>query len=492
MEKAARYVLLPARGLQTHAEPEGMKFLTSLQPRIGGKVRPHGVRMPEMKVLDSIHENGAKLIEAAPSDIPALRSANPGIRIVPEVLYFPEVLTHPVIRQKFKTAVASATTGIELSVVSKDGGAPVRGATVVAFTNFAAGEGAQGVTNAAGKVRLRLGLAKKKLQRLYVLPQSGFWPFLSTNLTVRTGGSVRLDPITFPFVDCLRHIYGLGDLAAGQGVRVGIVDSGVGPHPDLEVDGGSNTVFGENPGDFGANGPEGHGTHVAGIVAARGDAPGGTRGIAAGVTLRSYRVFGKGAESATNFAIAKAIDRAVADGCDLLNLSLGGGPQDPLTSEAISEARSAGTVVLAATGNDGRKPVSFPAAFERCLAVSAMGRNGTFPSGSAVREDIARPFGADPQNFLAAFSNVGEDTDLTGPGSGVVSTVPGGYAVMSGTSMACPAATGALARLLCANPALLALARNEARSGAILDLLFRNVASFGFGSLFEGRGGVKP
>ena len=491
MPKIARYIVLPARGLQAHTEAEGMKFLLGLQPKIGAKVRPAGRSMPEMKIVDSIHENGAKLIEALPGDIPLLRSASPGVRIVPEILYFPQVMSHPAVERKAKAAAAAVAGGIELTVVSSAGGGGVRGATVVAFTDFAARDGAQGVTNAQGKVRLAFRTAKKKLQRLYVFPQSGFWPFLKTNVTIQSGQSLRLDAITFPFTDCVRHFYGLAELAAGQGVKVGVIDSGAGPHPDLAVEGGRNTVTGESPGDFTANGPEGHGTHVAGIIAARGAAPGGTRGIAPGVTLRSYRVFGKGAEGASNFAIAKAIDAAVADGCDLLNMSLGGGPEDPLTSEAISDARAAGTVVLAANGNDGRQPVSFPAAFDRCLAVSAMGRKGTFPVGSAVRDDVARPFGTEPQNFLAAFSNVGEDTDLTGPGCGVISTVPGGYAVMSGTSMACPAATGALARLLSGHPEVLALPRAEARSRAMLELLFENVAPFGFGALFEGRGSVK-
>ena len=82
---------------------------------------------------------------------------------------------------------------------------------------------------------------------------------------------------------------------------------------------------------------------------------------------------------ATNFAIAKAIDQAVRDGCDLINLSLGGGIADPLLEDAIADARAGGSLVIVANGNDGRKSVSFPANNPLALAVSAMGRTDTFP-----------------------------------------------------------------------------------------------------------------
>ena len=71
-------------------------------------------------------------------------------------------------------------------------------------------------------------------------------------------------------------------------------------------------------------------------------------------------MFARG-KSATNFAIAKAIDRAAHQGCHLINMSLGGGSPDPVISSAIADARSMGSVVIVAAGNDGRQPVSFPA-----------------------------------------------------------------------------------------------------------------------------------
>jgi subtilisin family serine protease len=119
--------------------------------------------------------------------------------------------------------------------------------------------------------------------------------------------------------------------------------------------------------------------------------------------LRSYRVFGKGAEGASNFSIAKAIDHAVSDGCDLINMSLGGGSRDEATDSAIADARAKGALVIVAAGNDGRQPVSFPATDSLALAVSALGRQGTFPDGTTELGDVAPPFGKDKKNFIAAF-----------------------------------------------------------------------------------------
>src|SRR5439155_407571 len=82
-------------------------------------------------------------------------------------------------------------------------------------------------------------------------------------------------------------------------------------------------------------------------------------------------------------------------------------------------------------------------------------------AGSVDRGDVAPPYGTDKKNFIAQFSNIGRELDCTGPGVGVISTVPDkAYAVMSGTSMATPAVTGLATRLLGKNPGLPNAARD--------------------------------
>lgn len=313
-----------------------------------------------------------------------------------------------------------------------------------------------------------------------------------------TSGSleIQLEPLDLSVIDSLRHFHTIGADGVGAGVKVGVIDSGIDTaHPDLRVSGGLGCVPGESETDFGPHGS--HGTHVAGTIAGRGSAPTGVRGIVPEAEIRSYRVFGESINSGSSFALIKAIREGVKDKCDLLNMSLGFDPDevtglpvvDAAVQEAIREAHEKGTLIIAAAGNDGRIPVQYPGSDALTVAVSAIGRKGTFPATSSETGDIMKPpSGSDQKNFVAAFSNVGKDLDAAGAGVGVVSTVPGGHAPMSGTSMACPAVTGVTARLLSNSPAVLSMPRDSNRADAIKALLFSHAKSLGFGVLFEGKG----
>ena len=489
-QSSQQFVLLPVRGTAVGSaayEQELLGFFTSLSSstKSVASAQPRKPRV-QMRVLDSIRENGAKLVEMPPDSAGALRAVQPGMRLVPVVYYRPALAPRMTISARPQVAAVTKGIPIALTLASRKDGKPIAGATVVAFTDFANRLGDQGVTNTKGQVSLAFSGAKK-IQRLYVYPPAGWWPLLKRNLPVTPAMTTGLRPLDLSYTDGLRHFFGNAKHADGAGVKVAVVDTGVGPHNDLVVDGGENTVVGENPNDFADSGHP-HGTHVAGIIAARGLPPTGVRGLAPGVALRSYRVFGKGQDTASSYAIAKAIDRAVTDGCDLINLSLGGGPADDATRAAIEDARAAGSVVIAAAGNGGRKPVSYPAAEAAALAVSAFGREGTFPTDSTAAGDVMKPYGTDQKNFLAAFSNIGIEIDLTCTGVGIISTVPGGYEVMSGTSMACPAVTGRAAQFLAQRSHLLSMSRNQARSDAIIRALLQSARRLGFGPPFEGQG----
>jgi subtilisin len=126
---------------------------------------------------------------------------------------------------------------------------------------------------------------------------------------------------------------------------------------------------------------------VAGLIGASG----GLRGVAPGALIHPYRVFPANGDGATNYAILKAMIYAGWAQCDIVNLSLGGGPYDDIVAEAIQDARNQGMLVVIAAGNDGRSAVSYPAAYAGALAVSAMGREGTFPAGSLHEAEVQRP-----------------------------------------------------------------------------------------------------
>lgn len=468
-----------------------------------------------MELIASIAEDGAKLVSGSEETMAALRQKHPGLRIVEETFCRPALSPRPVVRAAKVPAAArqpsrrrarasavappkpaaDSLTVWKVIVVRADSKKPVRGAKVVAFTDFVNEVGAEAVTTANGTATLTFSGKVTRLERLYVFfDKPGLWGhFVERQKVSKKGHTIALAPIDLAQGDSLRHFHKTGDLTVGTGVRVGVIDSGVATnHPDLVVAGGKNCLpQPEEPSNFGAAGDE-HGTHVAGIIAGRGTAPDGVRGIAPGAEIRSYRVFGKRSEgSGSSFAVIAAINQAILDRCDLINLSLSFEASDSAVAAALRRARENGCLAVAAAGNDGRQPVSFPASSSHAIAVSAAGRVGTFPATADAAADITTPRGADTKNFLGAFSNNGMELDFTGAGVAVVSTVPGGYAPLSGTSMACPAICGAIARLLSQNAKILAMPRDAARTDAIRQLAVSAARPLGFGNLFEGNGILK-
>lgn len=483
------YLILPSSGIRLSASQPGTAA-DALFARLTVDTQLGHVLDREQPtggvVLDTTGRDGVKLVQLADDELAQVRAQLPGVRIVPEVFYEKQ-WQREAIRQPFRTMQGQPKVGVRIKLTDAKTNKPATGVTVVAFTDFAQRQGEQGTSNAQGVVAFK-NIGGQRIEQLFGYPPRGYWSLWRKNLTLTNDQVFQLQPLKLDYIDSKQFFYPSAqtDLSAGTGVRVGIIDTGAGPHPDLVVSGGACTVTGENPTDF-ADVDE-HGTHVSGIVAARGTAPAGVRGAAPGVELRAYRVFGKNAKGASNFAIVKAIEQAVADGCDLINMSLGGGTADDATKDAITFARDKGTLCFVATGNDDRSPVSFPASFSLSLAVGALGRKGTFPANTTDVPYAVAPFGTDKKNFVAGFSNIGPEVDFIAPGVGIISSVPGGYAPLSGTSMACPMATGVAARLLATQPALLAMPRTTARAEAMIAFLQTKVKPMGFGPTYEGTG----
>jgi hypothetical protein len=513
-QETEQYILLPPRGIRTtqavhrsffgslpRARSTGPSEAATLRysrpvlgPPGGFDIRydptlmeaPFDAPYIPIRVVDSIHEDGPKLIEATESAAFKLRLAAPFARLVPNRDYRPQQPS-PSLPLAPPSGAASAPP-VAIEICGRPGRVPIAGIEVLVITDVAGNLGAQGITDARGRVELRLGPGPVRAERLHVEPPaSGYWGAFRAPVVLSAHTGIALDAISLAQPDALRHHCAAVPRGRdGDGVRVAVIDTGIDlTHPDLTVAGGANTVTGEQSGDYGDNGI-GHGSHVAGIIAAAGSPPHGVRGLAPAAELMSYRVYGQDSRTAKTYAITKALISAVEGGCHLINLSLGALPQDEALKDAIDDAADQGVVVIAAAGNDYRKSVSVPACY--ATAVSAFGRTGTFPPGAREQGDVDIPAGSDPADFVAAFSNIGSEVYFIAPGVGIVSTVPGGYAPGRGTSMAAAAATGMAARLLSARPDLLTLPPDHSRSAAIKHYLGTAARSMGFGLAYEGYG----
>lgn len=489
-----RYVLLPRVGIRAGVGP-ALDLLASM-PIIHSTAPPlmhffAAAQGRQVRIVDTVHESGAKLVELDEASAAAINAPQGPLRAVPVIEYGrPNPRPRPLGGGGIGAAGAGVVS-VHIACTDAATGAPVPEVHVVAFTDFAQRIGAEGVSDAAGSLTLQL--ATSNIERLYAYPAGGYWGAYRSALSGAAPIALAFTPIDLAYVDAVRHYYGQSRFDRTAPVTVGVIDTGVGPHADLNLVGGHNTVTGEPAGDY-ADGDI-HGTHVAGLIGAGGTPPTGLRGVAPGVAIRSYRVFPAGAGGATNYAILKAMIYAADDGCDIINLSLGGGPFDEIVSEAIADARNQGMLVVVASGNDGRKPVNYPAAYDGSTAISALGREGSFPAGSLDEPEILRPptGTVDPAEFIAAFSNIGPQIAATGPGVGVLSTLPGNrFGPLSGTSMAAPVVAGATASLLSRDAAVLGMARQRSRSDAIEKLLQTNCVRRSFGAVYEGYGLPDP
>jgi subtilisin len=246
-----------------------------------------------------------------------------------------------------------------------------------------------------------------------------------------------------------------GDGSGDVNVDIAILDTGISnSHPELNVVGGTNCVGGTS-----SNDDHGHGSHVAGIAAAR-DNGDGVVGVAPGARLHAVKVL-NAAGSGTTSQIICGIDwvTARAGTIEVANMSLGGASFfgafsgcnssfDPM-HPAICRSVQAGVTYAVAAGNSAADANTFvPATYSQVITVSALADFNGLPGGGA-----AAPCRADEDDTFANFSNFGADVDLIAPGVCILSTHLGsGYNAFSGTSMASPHVAGAAALYKSANP----------------------------------------
>ncbi len=224
------------------------------------------------------------------------------------------------------------------------------------------------------------------------------------------------------------------DLATGNpNLKIAIIDSGVDVnHPELgpRLEGGWDYVRNDAVPDD----EYGHGTHVAGIIGAITNNQQGVAGTSWYGQMIPYKVLDQ-AGRGTYADIASAIVSAQEKGAHIINLSLGGSVPSQTLLNAVNAAYNAGALLVAATGNN-NGPVNYPAAYPQVIAVAATTHLDRY----------------------AWYSNFGPEVDVAAPGGlpefAIYSTIPNGYGLLYGTSMAAAHVSGLAALIWSMTPQL--------------------------------------
>lgn len=432
------------------------------------------------------------IFDASPAEVDVKRAELSGdVLLEPEIVHYRDT-TRPLDLAPTDREAAGevlAGTGETLRLTVRGPSGPLPGAEVLLFLRDATGEAnrLESATDASGEVAFQFGSSWSAAAAL-VLP-ANHWSLIVRGPTDGMTVEVIELPATAPTA-WWHRVLGHGAIEeAGNGVRVGVADTGLGPHPHLAhaTSVGAFVDGDHDEGPSAGHDVDSHGTHVCGTIGAR--TPADARyagGVAPGVDLFAARVFPDRTRGANQGDIANAIDHLSKERqVDLINLSLGAPSGSEIERDAIEDALERGTLCVCAAGNS-NGPVEFPAAFPETVAVGALGLEGWGASGSlsATRyPDRADHFGATGL-YRANFSCFGAEVDCAAPGVGIVAPVPehdglvAPYTEMDGTSMASPDTVAALALALSATPDYLALPRDLTRSSqarAVLAFVCRNI-----------------
>lgn len=236
----------------------------------------------------------------------------------------------------------------------------------------------------------------------------------------------------------MKSVWDTTESLMGNGIVIAVIDSGIDPfHEDI-----SNALWRNDDNEYGFDfvnndaypiDGHGHGTHVAGTIAAEINNHLGISGVAPGVKIMSLKALSNSG-SGSDINIAAAIEFAADNGADIINMSLGGYGYSSVMEEAVNYAHSLGVIIVAAAGNSAENADKYsPAMFDNVITVGSLSTNET----------------------LSSYSNYGSTIEVVAPGEHIISLRASGtslgtaldshYTTAAGTSMAAPHVSGVLA-----------------------------------------------
>jgi subtilisin len=446
-----------------------------------------------VRILDSIPDAGDQLAVMTEQEVEQFKASLPGLVIEPNIPY--KKSRHPLLEsfQVINLPAAANTKKITINVADEISGLPIEDASIYLQIDAGAAAGFEGITDAQGNCTLVVRKSNRKYAALSILPKHGYWSRLFPDVVIE--GTYRVLLRSLPYTHSAGYDWGHQFAGMKDGlqinpgaIRIGIIDTGIcRDHPGITPAGGYNCVYSEDT-SLWYRDEEGHGTHCAGVVAATIAKTGrGVKGYVPQAEILAYRVFADEADAFT-FDIARAIQRAVDDGCDIINMSLGSPTIQTAIRVKTEMAYDRGVLSIAATGNES-DVVNYPAAFNSVMGVGAFGKFGSYPDDSLHRATESSIRDGDGKYYLANFSNFGNGIDFCAPGVAIISTVPGGdYCAWDGTSMACPQVTGLAALALAANPDIFNAPRDAERVERLIQTLKGATEKLHFGSQYEGAG----
>lgn len=449
----SRFILLPPSDVATATSTEKESTVVNEEAVVDrNKLKPIGreaLQSLPLVEIDKIASSGIQLLESAEATGPFFI---PGWRLFPERILSLEDNRYKPLQVATNTASTRFLHTFRITDIS---GIPLPGITVIMVSTKNPGDWQKGTTGKDGSVHLQL--RNTSTADIYIYPEHTYHNKVISKQDLYSLQEIKLETIRFDQQDFLRDKFPLVQLPElKHRLRIGIADSGVGPHSFVPVKQNINLIRNEDQSAFFDQ--LGHGTQVAGIIQYLGK---NTDGLSY-IDLYNYRVVDDNNRAST-FDILKAIDQAKADACDILLLGPAGIGSDEVLLLAMKDAFESGMLCIYTAPEP---PVYQAMSHSQTTASSIM----KFDLIDSLH-DLLRTKKVDTI-FRTSFSLAGVAVTSYTQQLSVISAYPENkWSMMAGKDIAAPIACGLSARLLSNEEKILAMPRNAKRCLAMQDFL---------------------